>query len=140
MSSQANNCRTRRRDRVRFDPRTPGHDHGTGHGGGSSYSSCRSYDCQAYGGGTILVLPRISICFLLCQPCHVGPCPLFVWSLSSTQTRNKQQRHALTSIPRVKAPRPGTIGRGAGRMRGLRSQFRLYLRQEITRTPPHTIR
>ena len=23
--------------------------------------------------------------YLLCQPCHVGPFPLFVWSLSSTQ-------------------------------------------------------
>ena len=40
-NSQAYNFRTtRRKDRVWFDPRTPGHDHGTGHGWYFSYSSC----------------------------------------------------------------------------------------------------
>jgi hypothetical protein len=47
-SSQAYNCRTRRKDRVRFDPRTLGHNHGTGHGWCSSYSLCRSYNCQVF--------------------------------------------------------------------------------------------
>jgi hypothetical protein len=36
MSSQAYNCRTRRMDHVRFDLRTLGHNHGTGHGWCSS--------------------------------------------------------------------------------------------------------
>ena len=45
-------------------------------------------------GGTILVLPKKF--YLLCQPCHVGPRPLFVWSLSSTQTRTRHHTHTHT--------------------------------------------
>ena len=134
-SSQAYNCRTRRKDRVRFDPRTLGHNHGTGHGWCSSYSLCRSYNCQVFVRRYDSRTPK-KILFVVPAMSRWSSSVVRVVAILHTNKNQASHTHThiLTSICRVKAPRPGTIGRGAGRMRRLCSQFRLYLRQEVTRT------
>ena len=82
-----------------------------------SYSQKISICCASY---VTLVLVR----------CSCGRYPPHKQEPGITHT------HILTSICRVKAPRPGTIGRGAGRMRRSCSQFRLPI--FTTRSNTHT--
>ena len=83
-------------------------------------------------GGTILVL------FLFVVPAmsRWSSSVVRVVAILHTNKNQATHTHILTSICRVKAPRPGTIGRGAGRMRRSCSQFRLPI--FTTRSNTHT--
>jgi len=103
----------------------------------AEYERWRSGAC---GGGTILFVRRYDsrtpkkFLFVVPAMSRWSSSVVRVVAILHTNKNQATHTHILTSICRVKAPRPGTIGRGAGRMRRSCSQFRLYLRQEVTRT------
>ena len=87
----SSNCLTRREDRVRFDPRTFGHDHGTVTAGAPPI--CRTGHTIA----RLLAAVRFPYSreFLFGVPA-MSRWSLFAWSLSSTQTRTRQHTHKHT--------------------------------------------
>ena len=74
--------------------------------------------------------------YLLCQLCHVGPRPLFVWSLSSTQTRTSQHTHTYShrSVVSKHLDRVLLDEELEGCVDRAPNSDYLYLRQEVTRT------